>query len=186
MLNQARRRLRFQVMRWRARKQPCSTSEPQQSLFGRVALDDLVGHVAQVASNNVGGVCEGIPRRPRPCDKGRCAAGAHGTEDVPRVRGDEPQLGRRDLEFSRDEVVHLRGWLELADRINGKLRSKYSPIPAFFSCCSTAVGAELVSVTSRNRAARSVWSPSRTSVCAGSEMRPRRIASRSVPTSDTP
>jgi hypothetical protein len=33
---------------------------------------------------------------------------------------DEPQLRRRDLELRRHEMVHLRGWLELADRVNGE------------------------------------------------------------------
>ncbi len=36
------------------------------------------------------------------------------------MRGDEPQLGRRDLELSRHETVHLCGWLELANRVNGE------------------------------------------------------------------
>src|SRR5881628_2865781 len=31
-----------------------------------------------------------------------------------------PSWGRRDLEFRRHETVHLCGWLELANRVNGE------------------------------------------------------------------
>ncbi len=92
----------------------------ERAWLGHVALHDLACHVAQVGSDNVGRIPQWKQRLPRARQEGRGAAGTQGAEHVPRVRGDEPQLGRRNLELGRHEAVDLCGWLEPTNRVNGE------------------------------------------------------------------